>query len=132
MPSTSQGATIIWGSSGFSPNIKKITPQEITLKEINTTHLGTTGTETAMLATLKSRLKVNVTCEWDDTNLPTIGAIAGVTEIRYADGGTITGVTEKAAIVGFTPPEADADNEDELVYTITLAFLEGVTVAAGT
>jgi hypothetical protein len=124
---TGTGSTLIGTtSSTFLPKLTKIKINGEEIKEIDTTHLGTTGTMTAMLGDLKSR----VTIEAEGDYNPSLTYPTGVTETWTWTGPIPSGGTTGATIAfsgSLVSHGADVPLEEKMTTTFKVVALGAAT-----
>lgn len=124
---TGTGTTITFGtSSSFTPKIRsiKINGEEVAV--IDTTHLGTTGSRTAMLGDLKGLVTLEVEHDYN----PSLTYPTGVSETITVTMPIPAGGTTGATLYGtgsLTNHNADIPLEDKMTASFTISFLAGVT-----
>lgn len=77
------GASITFGTSGFSANITAINGEDITRPEIDTTHLGTTTARTFIPGDLYDPGGVTFDLQFDPDDFPPIGSAAETVTITF-------------------------------------------------
>lgn len=124
---TGTGTTLVaTTSSTFTPRIRSIKMNGEEIKVIDTSHLGTTGTMTAMMGDLKSRIKLDVEADYN----PSLTYPTGVSEtwtltLPIPAGGT-TGAT--IAFTGaLTVHDADIPLEEKMTSNFTIEALGPAT-----
>jgi hypothetical protein len=121
------GSTLIaTTSSTFLPKITSIKINGEEIKVIDTTHLGTTGTMTAMLGDLKSRVTIEVEADYN----PSLTYPTGVSETWTWTGPIPSGGTTGATIAftgALVSHSADIPLEEKMTTTFRIEALGAAT-----
>jgi hypothetical protein len=121
------GSTLIGTtSSTFLPKIQKIKINGEEVKVLETSHLGTTGTHTAMLGDLKSRITIEVEGDYN----PSLTYPTGVSETWTWTGPIPSGGTTGATIAftgALVSHGADVPLEEKMTTTFKIEALGAAT-----
>jgi hypothetical protein len=113
-------------SSTFLPKIRSITINGEEIAVVDTTHLGTTGTMTAMLGDLKTRMTIDVEADYN----PSLTYPTGVTETWTWTGPIPAGGTTGATIAfsgSLVSHGAVVPLEDKMTTTFKIEALGAAT-----
>lgn len=93
MADTGNGATITFGTTGFTGEIISIGGNEASLEALDTSHLGTTGNMTKAPADLVDQGDFSIEFFFDPDTQPTIGTVETITVTFPVPSGGLTGAT---------------------------------------
>lgn len=121
------GTTLAAGTTtSFVPKIESLRLNGETIPIIDTTHMGTTGTRTAMTGDLKSRASLDVTCQYN----PSLTYPTGVTETWTLTMPIPSGGTNGATLYGsgtMSEHSADIPLEEKMMSDFKIEYLGAVT-----
>ena len=124
------GTTLGAGTStSFTPKIESLRINGETIPIIDTTHMGTTGTQTAMTGDLKTRCSLDVNCQYN----PSLTYPTGVTEVWTLTMPIPSGGTNGATLYGsgtLSEHSADIPLENKMTSDFKVEFLGAVTRTA--
>lgn len=124
---TGTGTTLGAGTStSFTPKIESIRLTGETIPIIDTTHMGTTGTRTAMTGDLKSACSLDIACQYN----PSLTYPTGVTETWTLTLPVPSGGTNGATLYGsgtLSEHNADIPLEEKMMSDFKVQFLGAVT-----
>lgn len=121
MADVATGATITFGTTGFSLQIRSFSIDGIEIPKLDVTHLGTTGYRSFIFGDLKNPGDITMQCWFDPTWDPTLGTSETIT-ITWPDSTTwaFTGAITKYSV--------NAEEEAVMTADVTVSIAGAITV----
>lgn len=125
-----QGATVTFGTSGFTANITEISWGSIERTSIQTTHLGTTTAHTFIPGDLMDSGEITLEIQFDPDNFPPIKQAAETITVTFplSSGGTTAADWEATGFA--TSFEAGVPMEELMTGSLTIKVSGDITTTA--
>jgi hypothetical protein len=122
------GATMTFGTSSYSADILSISGGEASVPVVDTTHMGTTNSRTAMFGDLVTEGEIEVQIAFDPDEPPPLGTSETVTLTFPIPSGSMNGATFSGT-GGISKRTYEVPLEDRITGTYTVSWLDEVTHA---